>query len=127
MTDIESRQDGEKLDILRQPGDGAALPRILRNISELGLDNNLSELEALGYTTIKGVLNERQIESAQQAVLARIEKTTGKRIDLDTATKEEFQDLTYVPYMLYDDEVFEEILMEPKPLAMITYLLDTLV
>ena len=123
MTDSESRQESEKTAIFHQPGDDAALPRILRNISELGLDNNLVELEALGYTTIKGVLNERQIEAAQQAVLARIEKDTGKRIDLDTATKDEFRDLTYIPYMLYDDEVFEEILMEPKPLAMITYLL----
>jgi ectoine hydroxylase-related dioxygenase (phytanoyl-CoA dioxygenase family) len=28
-----------------------------------------------------------------------------------------------VPYLLYDDEVFEEILMAPKPLALITWLL----
>ena len=31
--------------------------------------------------------------------------------------------MTYLPYLLYDDEVFEEILMEPEPLALITYLL----
>ena len=31
--------------------------------------------------------------------------------------------MTYIPYMLYEDEVFEEILMAPQPLALITYLL----
>ena len=31
--------------------------------------------------------------------------------------------MLYIPYMLYDNEVFAEILLEPKPLAMIRYLL----
>ena len=31
--------------------------------------------------------------------------------------------MTYIPYMLYEDEIFEDILTAPKPLALVTYLL----
>jgi ectoine hydroxylase-related dioxygenase (phytanoyl-CoA dioxygenase family) len=31
--------------------------------------------------------------------------------------------MPYIPYLLYDDPVFEEILVEPGPLALVTYLL----
>jgi ectoine hydroxylase-related dioxygenase (phytanoyl-CoA dioxygenase family) len=93
----------------------------------LGLQDNLVELDTQGYTIIRGVLSEDQIERAQQALLNRMEKTTGKRVDIDTATSDDVQSslghsLEYIPYMLYDDEVFEGILMEEKPLALVSYL-----
>jgi len=100
-----------------------ALDRILANIERLGLKDNLIELEALGYTRIDGVLSADQVERARAAILKRVEAETGNRIDLDTATEADFRDLTYVYYMLYEDEVFEEILMQEKPLALMTYLL----
>ncbi len=103
--------------------DEEALSRTLSKIDELGLKDNLIELETSGFTTIKGVLSEDRIERAKQAILNRVEKDRGKRIDPDTATTDDFGGMSYVPYMLYDDEVFEEILMEDKPLAIITYLL----
>ena len=103
--------------------DEQALNRTLSKIEELGLKDNLIELETTGYTTIKGVLSEDRIERAKQALLNRVEKNTGKRIDPDTATTDDFEGMSYLHYMLYDDEVFEEILMEEKPLAIITYAL----
>ena len=62
------------------------------------------------------------------AILRRVESNTGKKIDPDTATAEDLSGglgvgNNYQHYMLYDDEVFEEILMEEKPLALVTYLL----
>ena len=103
--------------------DGAALDRILADVHTLGLERNLVELDALGYTTLKGVLSADRIQSAKTAILERVRRDTGKRIDPETATAEDFAGMTYIPYMLYDAEIFEEILMEPKPLALITYLL----
>jgi ectoine hydroxylase-related dioxygenase (phytanoyl-CoA dioxygenase family) len=100
-----------------------ALDRILANIERLGLKDNLIELEALGYTRIDGVLSADQVERAKAAILKRVEGETGNHIDLDTATEADFRNLTYVYYMLYEDEVFEEILMQEKPLALMTYLL----
>jgi len=100
-----------------------ALQRILANIDDLDLNAQLIELQAFGFTVIKDVLSEDRVAQARQAILARVEQCTGKRVDLNTATQEDFAGMTYLPYMLYDDQVFEEILMEPKPLALITYLL----
>lgn len=103
--------------------ESTALDRILADISALGLDRNLVELETRGYTVIEGVLSADAIDRAKAAILARVEQETGKRIDIDTATEADFEGTKYIPYLLYDDEVFEAILMEPQPLALITYLL----
>ena len=108
--------------------DQKALARTLSAIGELGLNENLVELDAQGYTTIRGVLSEDQIERAKQALLNRVEENTGSRVDIGTATSEDFQSamgtsMDYLPYMLYDDEVFEEILMAEKPLAIVSYTL----
>ena len=105
------------------PAESDALRRVLAAIDEHGLKDNVLELEAHGFTTVKGVLTEAQIERAKSAILARVEKHLGREIDLDGATAEDFPGMTYVPYLLYDDEIFEEILVEPKPLALVTYLL----
>ncbi len=110
-----------------QPESAAAnsdpLQRILDNIHELGLDQNLIELETKGFTTIPGVLSKKQIQLAKEAIIARAEETTKKTVDIDSESGEGYEGMTYLPYLLYDNEIFEEILMEAKPLALITYLL----
>ena len=100
-----------------------ALQRIVDDIRALGLSDHLIELETQGFTTIRGVLSQARIERAKSAIVARVERTTGKSVDADGESGKSFTGMQYVPYLLYDDEVFEEILMEPKPLALITYLL----
>jgi hypothetical protein len=105
------------------PAKSEALERVLDNISALGLNDHVVELEAQGYTTIRGVLSEQTIARVLEALLNRVERDTGKRLDLESATAEDREGMQYLPYLLYDDVVFEEILMEPKPLALITHLL----
>ena len=100
-----------------------ALERVLASVSEYGLEENLIELETKGYTTLHGVLSEEQMSRARDAIVARVERTTGKKIDIHTESGENLTGLNYIPYMLYDDEVFEEIMMEPRPLTLLTYLL----
>jgi len=100
-----------------------ALARVLARIRELGLDSHIVELETQGFTTLKAVLSERTVGRALDAIVGRVERTTGRKVDLQNETGEDAPGLNYLPYMLYDDEVFEEILMEPAPLALITYLL----
>jgi ectoine hydroxylase-related dioxygenase (phytanoyl-CoA dioxygenase family) len=106
--------------VTTRPG---ALDRILAEIDELDLKDNLIELETQGFTTIRGVLSADTIRRAQAAILDRVEQETGSRIDIETATEDDYEGMKYIPYLLYDDEVFEEILMERKPLALISYLL----
>lgn len=100
-----------------------SLDRVVKHISELGLDSHLLELETQGYTTLRGVLNDAQIERARAAIISRVEQESGHSVDLEDESGEAFEGLTYIPYLLYDDEIFEEILMAPEPLALITYLL----
>ncbi len=104
-------------------GSDAAQARILEEIRDLGLEANVLELETQGYTVIPGVLDEASVACAKAAILERVETDTGRRIDPDTATAEDFEGMQYLPYLLYEDEVFERVLLEPKPLALITYLL----
>lgn len=103
--------------------DQKALARTLAEISRLGLDQNLMELEIQGFTILRDVLSGDQVERAKKSILNRIEALKGKRPDVNTATAEDFEGKQYVYYMLYDDVVFEEILMQERPLALATYLL----
>ena len=110
-----------------QTPDQQALARTLATIDRLGLNDNLIELDAQGYTIVRGVLSGNQVERAKKAILKRVETRTGKPVDPDRATGEDFQSpmgtsLDNVGYVLYDDEVFEEILMAEKPLALVSYL-----
>ena len=100
-----------------------ALARVTEDIDQLGLSSNALELESQGFTTIKGVLSDDAINRARAAILDRVEKDTGKRIDAASADEDDWRGTLYIPYMLYDNEVYEEILLEPKPLALIRYLL----
>lgn len=108
---------------IQSAGNDPALSRVLAGIDKLGLNDHLMGLETDGYTILPGVLSANQIERATTAIQRRVEGDLGKSIDLASATAEDFENMTYVPYMLYDDEVFEEILMLEKPLALMTYLL----
>jgi ectoine hydroxylase-related dioxygenase (phytanoyl-CoA dioxygenase family) len=93
------------------------------DIRALRLDQNLIELETQGYTVLKDVLSADKLARAKAAIVARAEKLTGKTIDVASARAEDFAGMQYLPYMLYDDPVFEDILMEPRPLALVTFLL----
>jgi ectoine hydroxylase-related dioxygenase (phytanoyl-CoA dioxygenase family) len=103
--------------------DSQPLRRILDNIRSLGLHDNLIELETQGYTTIPNVLSEARIAAAKAAIVARVERTTERKVNVDGESGAAFAGMQYIPYLLYDDEIFEEILMEAKPLALVTYLL----
>jgi len=100
-----------------------ALDRVLAEIDRLGLQNHLVELETQGFTVIRSVLSPDQLSRVRGAILARYERDTGKRIDIETEDGSRVSGQTYLPYLLYDDEVFEEILMAEAPLALVTYLL----
>ena len=97
--------------------------KILDEIEALGLTDKLLELEVQGFAVLPGVLSMDRIERAKAAILRRAEKVTGREIDPESATTEDFNGMQYQHYLLFDDPVFQEILLEPKPLALVQYLL----
>lgn len=103
--------------------DDDAFRRIMDRIAELGLKENLLELQTAGYTVVAGILSADRIERAKAAILRRVEAQIGRKIDPATATSSDFQGMAYQHYLIFDDPVFQEILLEPKPLALMTYLL----
>ena len=122
----EATENQYLTDMLTGGPDKQALARTLATIDRLGLNANLVELDTQGYTTIRGVLSEDQVERAKAALLKRVEENTGQPVDIETDT--DFKSamgasMDYLHYMLYEDPVFEEILMAEKPLAIVTYLL----
>ena len=100
-----------------------ALARIEHDIDRLALHEHVRHLDAWGYTVIKGALDDHQITAARRAISRRVERVYGCSPDLLEAKKEDFSGLSYLPYLLYDDPVFPEILMLERPLALVTYLL----
>jgi len=83
----------------------------------------LLDLLVQGFTVVPGVLSEDRIARAKAAMVRRAETVAERKIEPDTATSEDFNGAKYLHYMLFDDPVFPEILLEPNPLALITYLL----
>lgn len=108
----------------KAPPSAQALDRVMANIRALGLEQNLIELETAGYTVLKGVLSSATIERAKSAIVKSTERFTGRSgIDIANEDGSKLKGMTYIPYLLFDDPVFEDVLMEEKPLALVTYLL----
>ena len=107
-----------------QIGDWAATPdlnEIYREIRELGLETNLAELEAYGFTTIEGALSPDEVKATRDKIIEISEARLGRRLDLESET--DYADLSFIPFLLFKDPIFKVGLLNPKPLALITYLL----
>lgn len=105
-------------------GEWSATPElnaIYRDIRRLGLETNLAELEAFGFTVVREALSPELTDRLRAAVLKSAQENFGRRLDLENET--ELHEYRLAPYLLYKDEVFEQALLNPKPLALITYLL----
>jgi hypothetical protein len=99
-------------------------------ITRLGLENHVAELETRGLTVIPPakVGAPGLAERLREAILGVAEKRTGARPDLDHATEagqgkfgEVFGLQLY--YLLFEDRAFQEAIVNPTALAMARYLL----
>jgi hypothetical protein len=105
-------------------GDWAAtrdLNGIYADIRRLGLETNLAELEAFGFTVIEGALSPNLTRRLRGAVLDAWEERYGRTLDLEHETA--LKEVELASYLVFKDPVFEEAVLNEKPLALITYLL----
>ena len=105
-------------------GDWSACPDLVdvyREIRELGLERNLAELEAFGYTVIEKALDDDQTVTMRDRIVELAEKRMGKSLDLDAET--EHHETKYAQYLLFEDPMFKAAVTNPKTMALISYLL----
>ena len=96
---------------------------MLANVADLGLNDNLLELETQGFTVLRQALTADQVERAKTAILARVQRQTGYAVDPDKASADDYRGMLYQHYLIFEDPVFQEILLQARPLALMHYLL----
>lgn len=94
---------------------------IYREIRALGLEPNLAELEAYGFTVIEGALDADLTAALRSRVVDITAARLGRPLDVDGETA--YRGLQFVPYLLFQDDLFRRALLNPRPLALVTYLL----
>ena len=100
-----------------------AFDRTMQDITDLNLTDNLMELDVIGYTRLRGVLNEDQVNRAKDAIARVMEEKTGNAVDIENESGSHWEGMSLAHYLLFADSVFEEIVQSSRPLALIHYLL----
>ena len=93
-----------------------------RAIREMGLETNLAELDAFGFTVIEGAASPELVERLKTAITSEVERKMGIRPEVVDG-KATVQGMHYRNHLLSKDRAFEEALMLEKPLALAKYLL----
>ena len=90
-------------------------------IVELGLERHALELEAFGFTVIPDALSSTQVAQLREGIFDALEEKTGVRPDPETGA--DHRELNLAHYLLFRGPTFEQAVLNPAPLALITYLL----
>ena len=93
---------------------------VLREIERLGLERHLHELDAYGFTVVENLIDPETVQTARQAICDICEQQTGRKPDLEKG--EEHPNWRFVPYLMPRHEVFQDIMLNEKGLALISYL-----
>ena len=94
---------------------------LYREIRGLGLESHLAELDAFGFTVVEDALSAPLVSRLRAVILDVAAERLGRGLDLDA--EEKLEGVEYIPYLLFRDPAFEEMLLNPGPLALVTYLL----
>lgn len=94
---------------------------LYRDIRELGIETNLAELSAFGFTVIEGALSPELTTKLREKIIAIAEERLGRKLDIENET--DTQEINFIPYLLYKDPIFQHAVLERRQLSLITYLL----
>lgn len=105
-----------------------ALNAIYREIRDNGLEANLAELEAYGFTVVEGAFDPATVVELRTRIIEIAEEANDRKFDLegqkDGATPEGSpSDVALIHYLLYKDPIFKKAVVNDKSLPLITYLL----
>ena len=93
---------------------------IYRQIRALGLETNVAELEAFGFTVIEGALSP---SSRRTCATRSCGPPKARRPRPRPGRRDRLREPRFLPYLLFKDPVFKQSVLNPSPLALITYLL----
>lgn len=91
------------------------------DIEALGLERNALELEAFGFTVVEDAISPEAVDALREGIFDGLEERTGKRPD--PVTGETHPELNMAHYLLFRGDAFVQAVLNPRPLALITYLL----
>ena len=98
---------------------------IYREIRDAGMETNVAELEAFGFTILPNILTADQLDLTKATILKVAERRWGKSLDINH-TKDLQGKISGTPILtnlLFENEIFEELLLATKPLALIRYMM----
>ena len=112
--------------------DNPEMGQVFEEIAALDLESNIAELDAFGLTTVPAEkvappeftvqLRGRILELAEQRTSVTPDTEHGRsHADIDATAGQKGE--TWLWRILFDDPLFEQALMNPTQLAMVTYLL----
>ena len=104
---------------------------LYREIRELGLEQNIAELDAFGFTILEPgkAAPVAWVEQLRDTLLAVAERRTGVKHDLATGThgnldvQPPFKHQYILYYLLLEDPIFQQAICNPYLLALQTYML----
>ncbi|HLK24597.1 MAG TPA: phytanoyl-CoA dioxygenase family protein [Caulobacteraceae bacterium] len=105
-------------------GDWSAAPDLVdiyREVRAAGLEPNLAELEAFGFTVIENALSPDQVTALRERIVEISEAR--KSVSLDVENETRHQELEFIPYLLFKDPMFKAPVVNPKVLPLVDYLL----
>src|SRR5580698_9525355 len=92
---------------------------LYRQIRELGLETNLAELDAFGFTIVEDALTPGLTLKLREAVVREAEIAFAAKLDIER--EEAHRNWKLVPYLLYKDQLFEQAVLNPKPLGLTSH------
>ena len=96
------------------------LDDVYREIERLGLEKHAMELDGYGFTVVEDLMDAETVQTARQAICDICEQQTGRKPDLENG--EEHPNWRFVPYLMPRHEVFQDIMLNERGLALISYL-----
>ena len=101
------------------------IPALYRELKELDLLEHLAELEAFGYTVLppEKVGSKEQLKETKTAVLRIAAERKGCKVEELEEVYDDGQEL--MRFVLWDDPIFEKLLLTPSALGLIQWLVGT--
>ena len=94
---------------------------VMAEIDRLGLEKQVMELDAYGFTVLEGILDADTSSTARQAVADICERQTGVKPDFDKG--DSHPDWRLIPYLMPRHPVFQDVLLNETSVALMHYLL----